>query len=423
MRRGYGRPVRSSPGCVAGTAALAGIAVLGTLRALAMVPGARRDGMLPAAATGPLAGVALHPGLVAEAGMVAGMVACYVVVAACGRAVPDAAGLTVIGGLLALYALVPPAHGHDLFSYVAYARMGALHGVNPYLHGPAAMGPDPVSRYYAAGFRRLPSKYGPLFTLATYAAVPLGVMGAAWALKLATALAAGGVLVLVAATARRLGEDRASAVRFVGLNPLLLAYAVGKSHNDVLMAAALVAGVALLAAGRDGPGAAFGVLAAAIKPPGALAVPFLVLGARSRRRALAGAAAATATTLAVTAAVFGVPLRLAHTLAAHEDTAGRHSVAGLAGLHVTAGGRAALLLVFVAAYAALLALAWRRRLAVATAAGWAMVAVLLLSTVVFEWYLAWLVPLAALSPSRRLQAAALGLTVAVTLVWPARALI
>jgi hypothetical protein len=415
--------VRSSPARIAGTAALAGIAVLGTLRALAMVPGARRDGALPAAATGPLAHLALHPGLAAEGGMVAGMVGCYVVVAACGRAVPDAAGLAVIGGLLVLYALVPPAHGHDLFSYVAYARMGALHGVNPYLHGPAAMGPDPVSRYYAAAWRRLPTKYGPLFTLATYAAVPLGVMGAAWALKLATALAAAGVLVLVDAAARRLGEDRASAVRFVGLNPLLLAYAVGKSHNDLLMAAALVAGVTLLAAGRDGLGSALGVLSAAVKPSAALAVPFLVLGARSRRRALVGAGAAAAAALAVTAAAFGVPTRLAQTLAAHEDSAGRHSLAGLVGLHVTATGRAVLLTAFLAIYAALLALAWLRRLAAATAAGWAMAAALALSTVVFEWYLAWLLPLAALSPSRRLRAAALTLTVAVTLVWPARSLI
>jgi alpha-1,6-mannosyltransferase len=415
--------VPSPPARIAGTAALAGIAVLGTLRALAMVPGARYDGLLPAAASGPLAHVALHPGLSAEAWLTAGMVACYVVVAACGRAVPTGPGLAVMGGLLALYALVPPAHGHDVFAYVAYARMGALHGVNPYLHGPRAMGADPVSRYYAAGWRSLPTKYGPLFTLVSYAAVPLGVMGAAWALKLATALAAAVVLVLVAAAARRVGQDRASAVRFVGLNPLLLAYAVGKSHNDVLMAAALVAGVTLLAAGREGTGAGLGVVAAAIKPSGVLAVPFLVLGARSRRRALAGAALAAGIVLAIGVAAFGVPVRFAGTLAAHEASAGHHSVAWLVGLHATTAGRIVVLLVFLAAYAALLVLAWRRRMTAATAAGWAMAAVLALSTVVFEWYLAWLVPLAALSPSRRLRAAALALTVLVTLVWPARSLI
>jgi hypothetical protein len=404
---------------IAGLAALTGLAALGVVRALALVPRARHRGRLPLAPTGPLAHLALHPGARAEAWLVVGMVACYAVVAVCGRAVPDGAGLAVIAALLALYAAVPPQHGHDVFAYVAYARMGALHGVNPYLHGPGAIPRDRVTGYYDSAWRTLPTKYGPLFTLGSYAVVPLGVLGAAWALKIVTALGAVVLLALVAAAAGRLREDRGSAVRFVGLNPLLLAYAIGNAHNDVLMAAALVAGVALLAAGRDALGAAAGVVSAALKPSALLAVPFLVLGASGRARALAGAVGAAAVCAAVGVAAFGVPTRLVTTLAGHERTNGRHSVLGLVGLHAPA----AQLAVFAAAYAALLALAWRRRLSAAAAAGWAMAAALALSTVVFAWYLAWLVPLAALGSSRRLRAAALALTAAVTLVWPARSLI
>jgi hypothetical protein len=404
---------------IAGVGALIGLAALGVLRALAMVPRPRHNGRLPLAPTGPLVHLALHPGATVAAWLFVGMVACYAVVAACGPRVPDRAGLVVIAVLLGLYSVVPPQHAHDVFAYVAYARMGALHGVNPYLHGPGTIPHDPVTGYYDPAWRTLPTKYGPLFTLGSYAVVPLGVMGAAWALKLVTALAAVALLALVAAAAGRLRQDRGSAVRFVGLNPLLLAYAVGNAHNDVLMAAALVAGVALLAAGRDGLGAAAGVISAALKPSALLALPFLVLGAAGRARALAGAAAATLACAAVGAAAFGVPTKLLGTLAGHENASGRHSVPGLLGVHAPAAQLAA----FAAAYVAPLALAWRRRLSAAEAAGWAMAAALALSTVVYSWYIAWIVPLAALGQSRRLRVAALVLTAAVTLVSPARSLI
>ena len=35
----------------------------------------------------------------------------------------------------------------DVFSYIAYARMGVEHGLNPYLHGPIAIAHDPVYHY------------------------------------------------------------------------------------------------------------------------------------------------------------------------------------------------------------------------------------------------------------------------------------
>ena len=49
----------------------------------------------------------------------------------------------------------------DVFSYIAYARMGVVHGVNPYTHGPVAIVGDPVFRYVGqrleAGRHRLRS--------------------------------------------------------------------------------------------------------------------------------------------------------------------------------------------------------------------------------------------------------------------------
>ena len=54
------------------------------------------------------------------------------------------------------------------------------------------------------------------------------------------------------------------AAMFFGLNPILLAYAVGGGHNDILMLAAALGGVYLLLAGRESGMAA---LVARARPP------------------------------------------------------------------------------------------------------------------------------------------------------------
>ena len=52
-------------------------------------------------------------------------------------------------GLVAVLNLVvfagPILISTDVFSYIAYARMGVVHGVNPYTHGPVAIVGDPCS--------------------------------------------------------------------------------------------------------------------------------------------------------------------------------------------------------------------------------------------------------------------------------------
>ena len=85
----------------------------------------------------------------------------------------------------------------DVFSYIAYARMGVEHGLNPYLHGPAAISHDPVFRYVGHDWRQTPTAYGPLYTLLSYPFAPLGVEGALWAMKVEALLASVGTLWLV----------------------------------------------------------------------------------------------------------------------------------------------------------------------------------------------------------------------------------
>ena len=91
-----------------------------------------------------------------------------------------------------------------------------------------------------------PSAYGPLFTLLSYALVPLGVGGEMWALKGLTALAGLGCCALIWVCARKVGVRPLTAVAFFALNPLLLVYTIGGGHNDVLMALPLLGGAALV---------------------------------------------------------------------------------------------------------------------------------------------------------------------------------
>ena len=123
-----------------------------------------------------------------------------------------------------------------MFGYLAFARMGALHGLDPYTHVAAEAATDPVFPFLGWPFQHSP--YGPLFTLASYATAPLGLAGGA-----VGAEGAGGRSRasprswLTARAAGRLGRSRALRGRFVGLNPVLLVLAVGGAHNDTLVLA------------------------------------------------------------------------------------------------------------------------------------------------------------------------------------------
>jgi hypothetical protein len=134
-----------------------------------------------------------------------------------------------IVALHVLFLLAPPLLSQDVFSYVAYARLGVEHSLDPYTHAPVDIRADEVYPY--AGSRGAESVYGPAFTLLTYPLAPLGVPAAFWILKVVAALASLGVVALVWRTAARLGRDPLPPALFVGLNPLLLVHDVAGAHN------------------------------------------------------------------------------------------------------------------------------------------------------------------------------------------------
>lgn len=358
---------------------------------------------------GPLAGLGSPLTRGEFALLVLVLLAAYLVVLACAAHVRAKPALATVVALHVLFGLAPAVLSPDLFGYMGFARLGALHGLDPYLHPAAAAPGDPVFPYVA--WKGATSPYGPLFTMVTYVLAPLGVPALLWALKAAATVAALGCLALVWSCARRLGRDPLAATLLVGLNPLVLVWAVGGGHNDLWAMLGALGGVRLVLAGREGGGGAVLTAAAAVKASTGLLLPFVLLAASDRRRALLGATAAAVLTTTASIAAFGPDGVLGY-LATLLDQ-GRlvtiysvpHRLELAAGAdHVSQRVQVAGFLVFLGTGAAALRYAARGGDPIA-AAGWTTLAFLLTTTWLLPWYVTWLLPLAALTRGPRLRLA------------------
>ncbi len=337
----------------------------------------------------------------------------------------------------------------DVFSYIAYARMGVVHAVNPYLHGPTSIAADPVYRYVGKDWVKVATAYGPLYTLLSYPLAPLGVVGALWGMKLEALLASAGTLVLTWRCARMRGLDPKFALIVVGVNPLWVIYGLGGAHNDLIMTLFLMGAVALTLASEQrhapaGGGSARGgahagagsgslrgeierafqagsrreiyagaavIGATLIKATGIVLLPFMLLS-RRRLAPLIGAAAAAVVGALVAYVVFGIhgvdivsalnrdaafvgtdsfPTEIAHLL-------GKPGVFPIDHDLLKAG------LVLI-----VLHLMWRtwRGYDWVAASAWTLLAIAVTSTWLLAWYTLWSLPLAAISRDRRVLYATL----------------
>src|ERR1700754_4415622 len=173
---------------------------------------------------------------------------------------------------VAAFAVAPVLLSHDVYSYVDYARLGVVHGLDPYVHPPLAAPQDPA--FAEVRWTEATSAYGPLFTLATYSLAWLAVGAAVAVLKGAAALSVLGLAAVVASIAAWRGIDPLRAAAFVALNPLVLVHVVGGAHNDGLAMLLAMLGVAALVARREASSGAFLVASAAIKSSSLFVAPF-----------------------------------------------------------------------------------------------------------------------------------------------------
>jgi hypothetical protein len=199
---------------------------------------------------------------------------------------------------LALAVAFPTSLTHDLFAYLGFGRMWPVYGANPYattLEHLAGLGDAAAARYPAPH----PSVYGPLWTLLTSAiawvARGLPLMAQAMLLKIVAACALVGGAMAARAVAlpagRRWGDLAMVAFAF---NPLLLIEGPASGHNDLLMVALLVAGLALVAQRHPRIGFLVVGLSVAVKFVTVAIVPLLLVrelkGKRLRAALREGAA-------------------------------------------------------------------------------------------------------------------------------------
>ena len=341
-----------------------------------------------------------------------GLCIAYVVAVLCARWLSLKLVASVIVGLHVVYLLTPPLASTDIWNYIGYSHMGALHGLSPYSHTPLAIRHDPAFPWVT--WPDLKTPYGPLFTIMTYAIAPLGMAGGVWVLKLVLTAAALGTLWLVYKLALRLGVPPVPGLVLVGLSPAWLIWLVGGAHNDGIMMTLALGGVALWLSGRDRLAALAIVLAAGVKAPAILILPFIFIASSNRRAIVRGALEGVGTIVALTLIAFHSfqPLTA---FSEQNGFASNRSVIGeifrlfnAPNATPHAGGPA--LALFAIGY--LFLIRWVVRGAnPIRAAGWATAGLLAVTLWEFPWYLAWSLPLAALARDKRLKVALVAMTI------------
>jgi hypothetical protein len=319
-----------------------------------------------------------------------------------------------VGLILALHAIVflgPILISTDVFSYIAYARMGVVHGINPYTHGPVSIAGDPVFHYVGHDWLKVATAYGPLYTLISYPLALFGVTGAIWGMKAMALVASIGTLVLVWRCARVRGFDPVVAVLAVAANPLYVLYGLGGAHNDLLMMLAMMIAVGLTLLGessprREGGAAAMVVAGALTKATVAALLPFMVISKR-RLAPIVGALASLVAGLAIGYIAFGV--HGVNIVAALNRDAAFVSTDSFANEIAHLFGKPGVFpidhdLLKVALVAIVAHLMWRtwRGFDWIAASGWTLLAISVTSTWLLAWYILWPLPLAVISRDRRL---------------------
>jgi hypothetical protein len=384
---------------------------------------------------GPLGG--LWPGLTRNGttlrwlftGTIALMYGAYLLALAYAPALRTRAIVAAIVLAHAVFLLAPPLALTDVFNYINYGRMEVVHHLNPYTTIPI-LEPHGDPSYALSNWHQLLSPYGPLFTMLTFAFVPLGVAGSFWVLKVLIAAASLATIALVWRCAELLGRDQVKAIVLVGLNPIVLVWGLGGDHNDSLMVLCIVLGFYLLLRARTvrepgvsgpprgmrrerladiGAGVAF-VAAAAIKASAAVLLPVVLAGLlhspRRLGRVTLGVALAGAAVLVGSLIAFGLHVPDLNT---QSRLVTNESVPNLIGLAAGAGGETDFLRLLLSGVLATVIVlgslySWRRE-AVLEASGWASVALLVTLSWVLPWYVLWVLPLAALAGSPRLRVA------------------
>ncbi len=310
----------------------------------------------------------------------------------------------VFGAWAAPFVVGPPLMSNDIYSYVAIGLM-QRHGYDVYTNGPSVLGPVRALSAVDPAWRDVGSPYGTVATLAQHLSVavsggnPLGAVIVLRGLALASTVAIGLLAVQLA------GPRQVQALTLTVLNPLLLLQVVSAGHMEGLMCALVLA--ALVAANQRRWVLALVLACAAgeVKAPAFVAVLAIVVyhaSGRPRRAALRSILR-DGPVAVLSFAVMSVLVRdglgwirnletpaLGHTPLAPASLLGDMFgpiVRSASFDDLATGGRIAAILASVCIVAYLVLTAGRRSLNRTT--GYALLALGLLSPVLYPWYLLW----------------------------------
>lgn len=155
--------------------------------------------------------------------------------------------MMLISVLLAI--LWPASLSFDPFTYIAYARIGVIHGQNPYACEPhyLSLVKDPTAQF-APWNQRTP--WGPVWVLVCMLIVKvMHNVGLVWQVIAVKLLGAGALIVAALAgrsIARHFSPNAGDvALPAIGLNPLFLVEGPASGHNDLPMMSLLLVGISL----------------------------------------------------------------------------------------------------------------------------------------------------------------------------------
>ena len=296
----------------------------------------------------------------------------------------------------------------DAWTTWGYGWIGA-NGGNPYELPPEAYPQSQAADFVGAAWRDTTSVYGPVFTLLSEPVARIAGDSperAAWLFK---ALAAAGIVTALVIVARHAGA--ALPIVLLGWNPVLAIHLAGGGHNDALVAALVTAAVVLAATRRHALGGASWALAVLVKWIPLVLLALAALATRPRERPPLLLAAAGTAVVAGLVATWRYGLEWLGALAPLAANAAQETSyafpSRLEQLGVPDGAALGVALAVLGGGLVLLA-----RDALRGNARLARAGCLLLATTPYltVWYLAWVVPLAALDEDRLARVGVVALT-------------
>lgn len=193
-------------------------------------------------------------------------------------------GLTaaVVVGVAVIWALPflvgPPLGSRDVYAYGAQGRLAA-EGIDVFSEGPSALGDSPVLDPVDPLYLDAPVVYGPVFVALSSELAEWtgdGLVASVLAYRLVAVLGLTVAALAVWDLARSMGRNTADAMVLTVANPLVLLHLVSGAHNEALMLAFLMSGLALGTRPRFRHiGIVLCAFAATIKVPAVLGAAFL----------------------------------------------------------------------------------------------------------------------------------------------------